>query len=491
MSATKPERPGEGQQSQNPKKEETALSTARKTFTTTIQRIRQLSGSATFGIVTIVALLSINVPPTYADCNPPSGTDAECAINGKKGTLQCIEGHIECVVEPPSPAVIQGILTPQYYVLTVVYAPPGTNGGQSGSSVVYASGSTTGTKISSSSSWKDSYNISYDIGASLLSIGGGWTMTSSTTDNRTVSVQKSNTLTITNSGPPVDGIDHNRDAIWLQLRPRIGVTVRGNDVTWKFQNDKAPEIEVVYVGWLKNPSTMPNAVKQALSTHGIGEASYGSILKFDPFADGPATPDPARFLDLFTTLPYEPPFSASDAPLKSTFTLTNQSGVENATLVQEDDQTSLSGGLGGNTGSLAFALKDASTWTWTTSSMQSDSSMTNQSATATIGGPKFGYNGPTMVAVYLDTLFQTFLFVLKNPGTTALHGKIVPAPGKSAAVQEVVAVVGGKTHRTFTDANGNYSFPGRFDGQIQLRAGSMVRTLPQIQPGQEVNLSLQ
>lgn len=114
-----------------------------------------------------------------------------------------------------------------------------------------------------------------------------------------------------------------------------------------------------------------------------------------------------------------------------------------------------------------------------------------QTATAPIGGPKFGYTGPVMLSVFYDTLFQTFAFVLNNPTSTALKGRVVAASGQPSPGQEVTAVVGGHTYRTFADAKGNYAFPGRFNGAVQLLAGKVARTLPKVDLGQAVDLSLQ
>jgi hypothetical protein len=48
-----------------------------------------------------------------------------------------------------------GQVRPAYQLLTMAYAPPGTNGGKSSSKVAYGSGSTTGTTTSVSSSFKE------------------------------------------------------------------------------------------------------------------------------------------------------------------------------------------------------------------------------------------------------------------------------------------------------------------------------------------------
>src|SRR6185295_1236808 len=92
------------------------------------------------------------------------GTITSCIINGKPGTRECINGRFGPCTEkepkPPTGPIVTGTVQPRYYILSVMYAPPGTHGGDISSSVKYGSGSTTGTTVSASSSFKDSNSVS-------------------------------------------------------------------------------------------------------------------------------------------------------------------------------------------------------------------------------------------------------------------------------------------------------------------------------------------
>jgi hypothetical protein len=58
--------------------------------------------------------------------------------------------------------------------------------------------------------------------------------------------------------------------------------------------------------------------------------------------------------------------------------------------------------------------------------MQTQSS---QSATVTIGGPSFGYPGPTDILVYWDTVYRTFMFAFSTEPASAM-GSIIDQLGK-------------------------------------------------------------
>src|SRR5690348_12910648 len=104
-------------------------------------------GLAALVAVVIIASLSIIVQAqpnsTGGPCRPEGATRG-CSANGKPGQQSC-DGAVWTVCRPsppPPPPPVTGTVQPKYLVLTVIYAPPGTNGGKSSSSVTYGSSST-------------------------------------------------------------------------------------------------------------------------------------------------------------------------------------------------------------------------------------------------------------------------------------------------------------------------------------------------------------
>src|SRR5688572_10972611 len=67
---------------------------------------------------------------------------------------------------------LSGTVRLPYLVLTVLYAPPGTNGGKSSSQAAYGDGSTTGTSVSATSSFRQGVSVSVKATGGIFSGGG-------------------------------------------------------------------------------------------------------------------------------------------------------------------------------------------------------------------------------------------------------------------------------------------------------------------------------
>ncbi len=277
-----------------------------------------------------LAVLLLSPPSTsfaLAPCHQQGATEP-CSVHGQPGEREC-DGSVWSACYPvaptPAPPVI-GTVRPKYYVVTVIYAPPGTNGGRSSSSVAYANGSTEGSTVSSSSSFRDSSSLTISTSGSLDLIGqasASLTLDSShnQSDSRSLDIRMSSSSEINDPGPASDGVDHNHDLIYLWLNPLLqvklfsGANGRVTSVNWGLLPNGPTILTYVYVGWLKNPSQMPPGEAQLLQSHGITTADYAQILKVDPYASSqpvfssgrnPA-PDPHRYQSLDTTFSYEPP----------------------------------------------------------------------------------------------------------------------------------------------------------------------------------------
>lgn len=369
-------------------------------------------------------------------------------------------------------AKASGTARPSYQILTVVYAPPGTNGGKSSSQVVYDNGSATGTKNSTSSSFKSGVDVSVqagvDIGIVNLGASGEFTASQTSGDTTSVSINKSSTYQITVPGSSEDGISHGHDIFYLWLNPLLNVTIDDqNNITWDIGVDgMTMHIQYVYADWLQNPSLMQQdapGVATALADAGITTADYAQILACDPFSSGNTAIDPSRFVPTTFSFPYEPPLTAKDPVPTTTYRQTSATTVDVTQEVQNQYGVSVSVSAGIKT-PFSAQLKVSGSLQWTNTSTSTGSTGSSQSASVTVGGPAFGYTGPTDVLVYWDTVYNSFMFAFATEAPDA-SGTLTDSAGNPIPNKTLTLTTSSRTLSTFTDSHGEYRFYGAAQGQ--------------------------
>lgn len=444
-------------------------------------RFKKTCGYLCSAIILLAAMSSQDAMALCVD-----GVEVPCIVNGKHGTRGCVNGHpTTCVAEPGEQAPpVTGTVNPKYYILTIVYAPPGTSGGHSSSLVEYGDGSSTGTIVSTSSSFKTGTKVSASVsgGTPLASatIGASFGVDADSTNGTKMQVDKSSTTIIRDSGPSLDGIDHDHDIIYLLLNPEIDVSFSGkNNIVWDMgYTGPFADIQYVYVGWLKSPAKMPSYLAGTLAAHGVTVADYQNILQADPFALGATTIDANRYLPTNTSIPYEPPFSPGDpAP---TFTYVQKNDLTNTQSASSQLAYSVGLNVSGSAGFLGLfkaTMAVDGSWTWTDSFDSSSSDTQSQSALVTVGSPSYGYTGPTDYEVYYDSLFKTFMFAPITAKGFMAAGTLRSRLGRAVPFQEVMLYAGGKRYRTFTNEHGGYRFVGQATGPMQIEVRGAGRSM--------------
>jgi hypothetical protein len=384
------------------------------------------------------------------------------------------------------PVLLTGTAQAKYVVLTVIYSPPGTNGGHSTSSVSYSAGSTTGTTTSASESFQAANSISFTGSASYLgssgSIGVSFSVSQSDTDSQSLTIQKSATSAIAQAGPSVDGINHDQDEIWLLLNPTLNLAVSTvPSASWNFSNSMSPvssPIQYLYVGWLNGDQQMPAPIATLLQNAGITPQDYPTILARDPFATS-APIDQNRFLLLNTTFPYEPPLTATDPVPTQTYNVTNSSTSTTGSETVDTYKVGLTITASPSFLGLAKAtLKDSASWQWTNKSSQTNTTGSSESASLTIGGPAYGYTGSTVMEVYFDTMYKTFAFALAplEEQEIGVQGTLTDQSGNLLTGKEVTLTAAGVNHQTFTNSKGEFKFFGHINGPVTVQAAGVQAT---------------
>jgi hypothetical protein len=430
----------------------------------------------------------------------PSTNGFDLIINGNGGpnggTPTGDTGGVEGGWVAFGPKIFTGTVVPRYIVLTVLYAPPGTNGGHSASSVSYSAGSTTGITTSASQSFKIENSVSFDASGGILGTGGGgglsFDWSHSTTDTQSLAITKSQNSTISRTGPAADGINHDEDAIYLLLNPTVNLAVSSSSASWLLASNNSSPIQLVYVGWLNGHTQMPQNIASALASAGITSGDYADILARDPLAAGAAM-DPNRFVQLNTTFPYEPPYAASDPVPVITTTITDSSTQSTTSEVADTYKVGVT--ISQDVGFADFAkssLKDSASWEWTDKSTQSSLTGSVQSASVSIGGPAYGYTGPTVLEIFEDQVYHTFAFNLEllSKEEVSLAGTVKTSHRKPVRNEEVILSSKQGVYRTFTNSKGKYRFIGHITGPITVRAREHSRLVNQSQTARQLNIKL-
>lgn len=357
-----------------------------------------------------------------------------------------------------------GTVRPRYQLLTVVYAPPGTNGGKSTSQVVYANSSAAGATSSISKSFKGGVEVSAKVGDDkAASAGGSFAYSKTTTDTSTIDVKKTDSYALTVNGPAADGIDHDHDMYYIALNPLFTISVDNwNNVTWSMGVDGSTmTIQYVYAGWLKDPSKMPKGLKATLDAAGLTTDDYAQILGNNPLANGATTIDSARYMPTGQSFPYIPPYSASDPVPVQTYK--HENSITTSESRKTESQYTVTATVTQGVPSV-WSTKVVGTLQWTNTNTYGTSSTSTQSAQVSVGGPGYGYDGPSDVLVYWDSIYSTFMFAFPA-GTADATGSVTSSTGAALVNEKVSMTVGTKTYTTYTDAKGNYRFYGTGSGQ--------------------------
>jgi hypothetical protein len=404
------------------------------------------------------------------------GTKSSCSTSdGKPGIKICVdEGFGPCVAVPQCTASsASGQVTPFYYVLAVLYAPPGTAAANNKSSnvVSYGDGSNVGTKTTITSDIKSGYTISFGGGAGASGNGGNFGSTTDSSDASAADVEQNTSLTLTDPGPSSDGLNHDNDIIWLWLSPAISLaatttTSCENKLVWSF-GQSTGIAQYVYVAWLKNPSTMPANVAQVLASHKITGSEYSKLLSYDPLANGGTPPSP-RYTDTYFNLPFEPPAPGNTSTPAVTIEIDNSDTVSDTTTVSTTDTVGESLSLSAALPLITASPSDSLTWTTQTANSQG---ATNK-AILTLAGPSSAYTAttdPISFEVYKDNLYNTYAFV---PIPTTTIATLTGATGQAVAGQLVAATgPSGVTYHTVTNAQGEYKFFGSKPTDVKVVSG--------------------
>jgi hypothetical protein len=388
-----------------------------------------------------------------------TGPSPPCEMSSRRSAVTLTgEGYNVSFVPGPGVASATllptpGFINPKYLILSVVYAPPGSQSTvQYGTSTLV--GSSTSISDSITSAFAQSFSIGVDIGtgigpASAQSTVTG-TVSSSYTEERdsseSISVSKTTTDEDLVRGPSSSlGVDHDYDVIWLWLNPTLKFAAGPgpNDLQWTgygYDPDDVNEMDKypVIVGWLNGHIPMPPDVATVLARSwasnqiwpagqgpGLNAADFATILAADPFSDpaytvtvpaGSHTSTDGRFTMTANSNVVYQPAPIGGGPITQSYTdsysSTDAQGQGSKSTSQVGFSLEESFKAGFFAAHISADFKQSFTLTMTDQWSQTRTNTAGQSASLSVTGPAAtdNYTGPTEFVVYQDNIYGTFMF---------------------------------------------------------------------------------
>ena len=405
-----------------------------------------------------------------------------------------MRGKIKLLVSDTTSTVVH----PNYFVLSLVYSPPGCTSSPTHScdvsTVEYTTGSSNGSKVSVSSSFQEGITVTATADVKVPSVGfnseisGGYTNKVTNSSSQTVTKATTDDLKATGEK---DGINHGLDSFDILLNPAVELSKVGDSTQWSLghSGNFAQKIQV-YVKELLDPKgTMRQSVADAFKNAGLTQADFDEILKVDPFARGETQINSSRFSPTEFSFTYEPLLASSDCNGSICHCFGESSTLENdfvneMTIAYEQNVT-VKADVGVKGG--VFGVKVGGEWIWTHSKSDQNTRSSTQKATAIISCPSADYKGTALnMDVWWDGLFGSFLFVPVNLDDREMlvSGHVTDTHGITQRYRPVIATIGSRTWRTWTNQHGNFAIYIRKGGSSPWQPGNLPHVVAlQIAPG--------
>lgn len=332
---------------------------------------------------------------------------------------------------------------PKFQLLAITYAAPGPSSGTE-----YSHSTAVGVNTDVSKSFTYTIGLKASVGSdeNNVSLGVDYSHTSSTATSEGTKKTNSYSISSTNDNNFINH-DYDRFDIWLNPQVNVSATSATN-LRWNTTNNPKdtylpllngqPQMDhiVVLAGWLNGNIPWPQGTDilqrlqrswdTSIPNPGLTTADFAAILALDPFAQG---------ID---------PISGARLPIKSNAEIYNQfmkQGANRYTLVRSVNYTpvmqSISDSIGNvdeyavtntNTNELTVTagakftfgakIEATASWSWTHTVGVTHSSSNETKATYTIVTPDSTKPLPnaSMVDIYQDNLYGTFMFVFPGGG---------------------------------------------------------------------------
>jgi hypothetical protein len=402
---------------------------------------------------TIAASLCSQMTSSFpAQCTTTNGTTAAHFVNFQAKANYSVSSTVTKTCPPDycgipfSVIAPAGKVDPKYYILSLLYAPPGND-----SSNGYSNSTTYGTTTTVSQSFQEGVSTTFTTSAGFLGSGGtlGWTFGSSTMTGSseafgwTVSDGQGVAL---NAVGPSNAINHSQDTFVIWLNPEVtfeptSTNAMNYGIGTPPQSTSEPDpgapqgmdVVTVSVAELQNPGLIPASVlgSQHLADgevlpglssicanpNACVASDFTAIVQSDPLVGFSPTQNPTsvnganntRFVEIYSAeLLSGPPYQGAD-PVSNSFTASDSTQTTDTWTGGYSYTTGFS--IGGNLNFLGFggiSATNTTTFTWSYSESVGDTDGQTHEMNINLESTTVGCSED--IAVFEDTMFHTFAF---------------------------------------------------------------------------------
>jgi fibronectin type 3 domain-containing protein len=329
---------------------------------------------------------------------------------------------------------VRGTVIPLYMITDVIYMPPGLN-----SSVSYATSKSVGTATSVTKSFSNkngvTVSVAYDGGMSKVSadVSFDHTWTSGSTDSVSVVRLTSDSDTWPCRSPEcTDYLDHRNDRIDILARPAVHIAAFGPNITlppdkpqvrWGIDASLST-VKHLQVGKLNgtvpwyageeedlqnNFGIYPREYPKILSATGYGYTQQlGTVPGYNGFVNlwsGDWQPNPDRY-QFYTSKDFKPGPNTTGGTISNTDTNQWDHFYSSSYTVS----VKVTAGASVLDDLLDVKATGEASWTWTNSTTTTATYAANYTQAFQLNMPQYGYAGPMNVVLYIDKLYNTFMF---------------------------------------------------------------------------------
>jgi hypothetical protein len=361
------------------------------------------------------------------------------------------------------PPLRSGTMTPQYTVLSMIYAPPGRD-----SEVSYETGSTAAVRQETKKSWTlgAKVQVEADLGVAQGSFG---VATGAGQIGGTAVESRKEVGSAIGAGVPSTRIGDDpqcsEDLYYLWIGPALDVVeTQYNQWKVKVPQVDASKIHFVSVGELQDPSKVTGSRAQALAPVLLSAKARSELLKLNPCTTGAAL-DPLRYL-FIKQVRMESPAAGGAIPFV-TYTLKNEGAASDitGTNVEVEVEALFGGGVG------VVDILAGGYFRWSYERIKETSIGAYEEAEVRFQTDTPNYD--QLWDIYYDKNFKTFNFRKAQvpAGAQAVSGTLIDESGNPVANETLrILLPDGVIRETVTRADGSYGTGPMPAGKAQITA---------------------